>query len=522
MVYKWLETSRDTSRITTVLAKAAAPALPLRGPCREGSRELRARRCAGSGEYGCRASCAPRQPSPRRPPVARTRLCSGPEAYELLWSCDRGTARRPAPDHRHAEAQEVLDSGAQALCKDDGLRDQLTVYLDCEFVQSYIRWTSDGSEWLEEAYVTYVAGKKDSAYEWQAVNLVRSVDQFSSRPIVVVVFGDDFAPPLSWQRMPNVIVFRMLPMKRGVSFNFNKIRAMISARVAIGIQLDTDQIIAPGMDQLFESTRREITARHPWPMMPVHWMSRDAKRPEPYWEYAFRGWDGRRTMRWGHAHPSWSYWALLFLCDLLYERLLAAAKYSSQMQAWDLRAAKDKGVLGVISGNVRKDRRVQYRPFMAEDEDMLNVGLWRDDVDKQWCKYDLEWGLYRHGYDMDKRLYYDPKWYPDGVPVLFVSMHNTKRFEETDTLLSLLARCDRQRSQIRCPTSRRLPGFCRESSVEERQLRREPWHYGSQMCCCVQPRLDTRIYWAGRWFGNASSVPWRLSRTRKDRACSLP
>ena len=24
--------------------------------------------------------------------------------------------------------------------------------------------------------------------------------------------------------------------------------------------------------------------------------------------------------RWGHAHPSWSFWALPFLCDLLYER----------------------------------------------------------------------------------------------------------------------------------------------------------------------------------------------------------
>ena len=61
-----------------------------------------------------------------------------------------------------------------------------------------------------------------------------------------------------------------------MSFNFNKLRAMVAARVLVGIQLDTDQLITPGLDRMFASTRREIHERYPWLMLPVHWMSRDA------------------------------------------------------------------------------------------------------------------------------------------------------------------------------------------------------------------------------------------------------
>lgn len=418
----------------------------------------------------------------------------------------------------------MFDAVTKDICANDKMAGQLEVYLDCEFVENYLRWTTPESEWLEEAYVTYVAGRKDSTYEWQAMNLVRSVDVFSSRPIVVVVFGNSFAPPLSWHRMPNLIVFKMKSNLPHVSFNFNKLRAMVSARVLYGIQLDTDQIIAPGMDILFAGTRREITANHPWPMMPVHWMSRDAKPGEPYAVYAYQGWDGPKTMRWGHAHPTWSYWALAFLADLLHERFAAALFWrQTDIAVWDLPLAKDRGLLKVLEAGKTGTRTAMLAVFMSEDEDMLNVGLWRDNVEKQWCKYDLEFGLFKQASNMDPRLYYDPKWYPDGVPIIFISMHNTKRFEETDSLLTLLARCDRERSKVSCrPSGWAPPNICKEFSLEDLTERRKMITYGTKLCCCLWPRQEKPVYWAGRWYDNSTATPRILPGGKAARTCTLP
>ena len=51
-------------------------------------------------------------------------------------------------------------------------------------------------------------------------------------------------------------------------------------------------------------------------------------------------------MRWAHGHPTWSYHALPFLADLLHIRLAATCGGS-------------------------------HEPWMPEDEDMLNVRLWK-------------------------------------------------------------------------------------------------------------------------------------------------
>lgn len=163
-----------------------------------------------------------------------------------------------------------------------------------------------------------------------------------------------------------VLVYKMWPLRgRGVSFNFNKLRAMVAARVLVGIQLDTDQLITPGLDRMFASTRREIHEHYPWLMLPVHWMSRDAKPGELYHaraleiscasaqEMNFNGWKGPRTMRRGRfltetrlkrlkvgpcpparasalqvtvAPRSWTFWSLPFILDLLHERFVASSK----------------------------------------------------------------------------------------------------------------------------------------------------------------------------------------------------
>mmetsp|Transcript_68155 Transcript_68155/g.197566 ORF Transcript_68155/g.197566 Transcript_68155/m.197566 type:complete len:941 (+) Transcript_68155:120-2942(+) len=522
-VYKWMENTRAASAVALAIAGASAR----NTRCPNGLPPMK-KRCPGDGEPTCRAGCRKESPlssaEKRSAPTPRSELCPDGVVLEMLWSCEKAVSRLPRDGHPHSQPQLVLDMASKRICGDARMRTQLTVFLDCDFVDTYRRWTTDESEWLEEAYVTYVGGSKDSQYQWQATNLVRSVDVFSSRPIVVVVFGDEFVPPASWQTLHNVIVFRMYPGLPAVSFNFNKLRSMVSSRVVVGIQLDTDQLIAPGMDRLFQGTRREITDRYPWIMLPVHWMSREGTRPDPYWEYAFRGWEGPRSMRWGHAHPTWSYWALAFLGDLLFERFSATGGRSlgGDSVHWDLQAARSRGLLQVFKEGKTIKRPNRLAQFMAEDEDMFNVGLWRDTARKDWCKFDLEWGLFKDRLQLDSNLYWDRKWYPQGLPVVFISMHNTKQFEQTDWFLSLLAKCDKERPKLSCPPTKHAPRYCEAGSGEERGLRHQPAKYVPSLCCCFEPRQQTAVYWGGRWFSLTESVPTKLAGFKKDRTCLLP
>ena len=298
--------------------KAAVPKCPNGQP-------FRAENCPQGGSKPCRAGCIQRMPRALSLAAAqRSKLCSKSEPNELLWACDHKRSLKPRKGHAHSDAEDLLERGMAKVCEDPQLVPEVEVWLECDFLSQFLRWTSSSSPWIEEAYVTYVGGPKDSNYEWQATNLIRSIDLFSTRPLVIVIFGDQFVPPEAWQSMRNVIAFRMRPISRGVSFNFNKVRSILASRVLVGIQLDTDQLIFKGMDQVFEGTHREINEFYPWPILPVHWMSRDDTPGNPYAHYAFRGWDGPQSMRWCHAHPTWTYFALAWFGDLLHERMLAA------------------------------------------------------------------------------------------------------------------------------------------------------------------------------------------------------
>merc|ERR1711920_192076 len=237
--------------------------------------------------------------------------------------------------------------------------------------------------------------------------------------------------------------------------------------------------------------------------MGEHWMSRDSKRPEPCWEY---------------AHPTWSFWALLFLGDLLHERLADKGK---DIRVWNLQDAPKRGALAILKDGRTSKRKTGYEHFMREDEDMLNVGLWRDSSRKDWCKYDLEPDLFKN-IAMTPNLYYDKRWYPDGVPAVFISMHNTKAFELTDWLLSLIAKCDRERPALHCPWRRGSAEFCREGSPAELDLRRQPTKYASHLCCCIEPRQETKIYWGGQWFDRPEKVPKKVGEWGKERHCLFP
>lgn len=415
----------------------------------------------------------------------------------LLWSCQEGEEEESDEEvEGNRGPRSLLHKATKDLCAADTRRGLLEVYLDPRFNASYKRWVN-GTGWLEEAYVTYMAGKRNSNFEWMATNLIRSLHLFSTRPLVLVDFDSSFDAPESWLAYPNLLVYRMRPAKdvsqeaAGVSFNFNKIRAMIAARVLTGIQVDLDQVVFAGMDSLFQATRRESTADYPLPVLPVHWMARDGGPGEPYYEYSFKSYGGNRSMRWNHAHPTWSFWSLPFLSQLLSDRLSARPA-----PAW-----------------------------MEEDEDMLNVMLWQRNATKAWCKFDLEPALFTMEW-IPPNNYYDPKWYPTGVPLLFFGAHNTKQVEATDWLLTLMARCAepsmRSRAQPFCEKDVRKA--CSRSELppmELAEMLQSSEEIMAKVCCCVRRREDTPIFWQGRYFKETAEVP-ELDERGHQRRCLLP
>jgi len=500
------------------------------GKCPDGNKP-KAERCPGHGERACRAGCSPgkRLKTISESPL-RANLCQGYKPNDLLWSCEPKRALRPRKNHRHSDAEEILQRATSKMCEDRETALELEVYLECDFLDQYLKWTSSDSgqsPWIEEAYVTYVGGHKDSNFEWQATNLVRSVDLFSKRPLVIVIFGEEFVPPQSWLSLRNLIVYRMRHISKGVSFNFNKVRSMIGARVLVGIQLDTDQLIFKGMDKVFEGTRREIHEHHPWPLLPVHWMSRDETPGNPYRHYAFKGWDGPQSMRWCHAHPTWTHWAIPWLTDLLHERMIAATGRRTSMKVWDLSQTRSSNttLLDLIrkGEKAKLNRHVEMSAFMYEDEDMMNVNLWRHQVTKAWCKFDLEPNLFILRRSLTTNIYFDPKWYPDGMPLLFLSMHNTKSADPADWMLHILEAC-KDGAELDCPQSQRehLMPICKLGVHQERETRLNIYDYGSQVCCCLEPRWSHPVFWNGQWFTSLDAVPKKAHKTGQERPCIIP
>jgi len=208
-------------------------------------------------------------------------------------------------------------------------------------------------------------------------------------------------------------------------------------RIKVGVQLDADMLLGPNCDKLFDATEREITAEYPYPIMPVHWMSRytePGKKIDGYGGYAIsypgdpkpigRG-DPNfpPRIRWAHCHPTWTYHALPFIADAL----LAKVDYSM----WS-------AVPRVVAGITAAGGKPVATPanYMREDEDLLNILLWRYGQHKLWCKWDLEKGLYNNflsGKVWDEMK--DTRWFPSGVPLVFLAMHNTKEVVDSDNVL---------------------------------------------------------------------------------------
>ncbi|CAK9064793.1 unnamed protein product [Durusdinium trenchii] len=201
-----------------------------------------------------------------------------------------------------------------------------------------------------------------------ADELIRSVHMFSQELIIVVNFGMTSSTKLTPERFPQLLLLHARPMdvqlKR--SFNFNKLRAFLFSRALAGVGLDSDQWVAPGVDRLFDMTEREIHEKYPFPIMPVHFLDRGPKDLGVWWSrYCPNDVCSLQTMRWGHAHPTWTYWALPFL------------------GRWLRRNFRDETL--PATGKAIALRVVE----IPEDEDLLNVGLWEEKAHKQWCKFDI-------------------------------------------------------------------------------------------------------------------------------------
>lgn len=443
-------------------------------------------------------------------------ICNEGTDLQTVWSCDSHGHSNLRSDHPDFEPQHVLNNATEEICAQDDLRTQLETKLDCRSTESYLRFADPESGWLEEAYVTYLGGTAKPDYVQATHNLIRSVHAFSKRPIVLVVIGYDYVLPAAWQQFPNLIVYRMDNLLPGLGFNFNKDRAILGARVRTGIQLDGDQIVAsPKMDGMFAATRLYCTAQYPFPIPPLHWMSREGGPGASYYDehYAFKDYDGRRSMRWAHAHPTYTYHAVPFFHDVLLVKYTAQLRSGASAKVWDLRADQSTDLLALLSmgADGRVDRECTSAKWMYSDEPMLNVHLWKANATRHWCKMDLEPDLYMTPH-LAENIYWDHKWYPDGIPLMFYSVHNTKHFPETLVLLALLEACGPSAATT-SPSCETLPAAAREvcdlATPEGMQeaMERDAEFFAAAACCCLSPHLTKPASWQQHDYSDSAMFP---------------
>jgi len=259
--------------------------------------------------------------------------------------------------------------------------------------------------------------------------LIQSVHHFSDLPIVVTNFHN--MVPSAWtpERFPRLVLMHARDVETAVgkTFNFNKLTSMLFTKVKTGVVLDADQWTTYGLDYLLDRAAEETTAEYPYPIMPVHWMSRDPQSSDmqggkksyaPELAYTLNDKEApERTMRWGHAHPTWTHHALPFLAEWL---SYALAPDRTKAPGW----FNAQGYL--------------------EDEDLLNVALWADGATKQWCKFDIvspgDFTAYfqqsTEGTNVVPSI--DSKWYPRGVAYVFFTAHDAKKPEESVRFLRRL------------------------------------------------------------------------------------
>lgn len=379
--------------------------------------------------------------------IVEERGKSTSSADAALWAAVRPFCDERWPSSAEASAESTgAKSGDRALSYAE-LRATMLAWTDEVFAEAYSRLYDGPTGWIDRAFITYFAGPPDGKHAKMVELLVVSVHKFSQYPIIVVHFG--MSAPLNWspEMFPRLVLIHMgpLPPNSGRSFNFNKMRAMIAARIKVGVQLDADQFVAPGVDALFDRTEEEITREYPRPILPSHFADRGPKDLGRYWERYCPGnptdlkrFCAYQTTRWGHAHPTWTFWALPFLGRWLRLNL------RDETLPRRIRDA-DKGELGVMTALRITD--------VPEDEDLLNIGIWEEGGEKQWCKIDQvgvdefdallggmdSTGACRKGWKCSN-IIADPRFHPAGVAKAFFTAHHAvDPYKQTPKYLQRLA-----------------------------------------------------------------------------------
>lgn len=330
-------------------------------------------------------------------------------------------------------------AGPKAL-RPEMLRRLMKSWVVPAFRENYDKYFGE-SGWLDRAFVNYYAGLPSGKHAGMTRELVESVHMFSAAVVVVFFFG--MVTPTDWSpgRYPRLVLIQAAPLPPGSgrSFNFNKLRSMLLSRVRVGVQLDSDQFVAPGVDRLFERTAEEVTKEYPMPILPAHFLDWGPHGQGPggagaklWHRYCPAMQEGKckfQTQRWGHAHPTWSFWAVPFL------------------GRWLRRNFRDEWL--PEEGGKQKLRVID----VTEDEDLLNVGTWEEGGIKQWCKFDIpdptefEVIMGKRGHDAQGEtcltghcgdITRDDRYHKKGIAKAFYTAHHAVEPKETKKYLARL------------------------------------------------------------------------------------
>eukprot|EP00913_Durusdinium_trenchii_P002413 g2229.t1 len=151
--------------------------------------------------------------------VKRAPVCGFAEKEPLL-SCDKLDKIAPGRSW-NVNQHKAWDH----LCQDSRTSPYMEVYLDRRFRKNY-----------QQVY------KEDGVFGKLTERLVDSIHRFSQHPIIVVNFGQQAPEELTAEKFPHLVLLHARGFEDAlhISFNFNKLRAILLAQAKVGASLDSD------------------------------------------------------------------------------------------------------------------------------------------------------------------------------------------------------------------------------------------------------------------------------------------